>query len=113
MSKKDFCKHDYYVGCCTQCKIEELQSQNKTLAHNVEEKDMLLENATILNQQLQSVIKEFVAATPGSCWRKCWGCGKIQIHQDSVTPGVLCRFCGSQDTRLMKDKTEALKEVNK
>lgn len=33
--------------------------------------------------------------------RKCWDCGTIQMHADSQTPYVLCRKCGSQDTRLV------------
>jgi DNA-directed RNA polymerase subunit RPC12/RpoP len=53
--------------------------------------------------------KELMAASPQRCWRKCWSCGKEQIHISPVYPYVLCRFCGSQDTRLLKDKTQALK----
>lgn len=36
--------------------------------------------------------------------RKCWDCGNIAEHQDSVIPHVLCKNCGSQDTRLIKKK---------
>lgn len=31
--------------------------------------------------------------------RKCWDCGNVAQHTDNVTPEVLCRKCGSQDTR--------------
>ena len=55
------------------------------------------------------LLKELVSANPDCCWRKCWSCGKKQIHRESITPGVLCRFCGSQDTRLLKKETQALK----
>ena len=55
------------------------------------------------------LITEFVAANPGCCWRKCWVCGKVQIHRSDITPGVLCRFCRSQDTRLLREKTKTLK----
>jgi len=59
--------------------------------------------------RLTALLREIVSANPECCWRKCWGCGKKQIHSSDVTPGVLCRFCGSQDTRLMKKETQALK----
>jgi hypothetical protein len=32
--------------------------------------------------------------------RKCWDCGNVAMHKDNVTPEVLCKVCGSQDTRL-------------
>lgn len=31
--------------------------------------------------------------------RKCWDCGNVAEHEDSVVPHVLCKACGSQDTR--------------
>ena len=31
--------------------------------------------------------------------RKCWNCGNVSVHTDDVMPEVLCRKCGSQDTR--------------
>ena len=52
--------------------------------------------------------KELLSANPDCCWRKCWECKKVQIHREDVTPGVLCRFCGSQDTRLLRKETQAL-----
>jgi DNA-directed RNA polymerase subunit RPC12/RpoP len=36
------------------------------------------------------------------CERKCWSCGNVAMHEDDVTPGVLCKKCGSQDTRLLE-----------
>lgn len=36
------------------------------------------------------------------CERKCWTCGNVAMHEDNVTPWVLCKKCGSQDTRLTK-----------
>ena len=59
--------------------------------------------------ELKGLIKELLLAIPECCWRKCWNCGRKQIHREAVTPGVLCRFCGSQDTRLLKKETQALK----
>lgn len=38
------------------------------------------------------------------CKRKCWNCGNVAEHEDNVTPYVLCSICGSQDTRLVRDK---------
>jgi len=61
------------------------------------------------NAELKGLIKELLLAVPECCWRKCWNCGRKQIHREAVTPGVLCRFCGSQDTRLLKKETQALK----
>ena len=61
------------------------------------------------NKRLKETLEELVLATPGCCWRKCRGCGRSQIHRDSITPGVLCHFCGSQDTRLLQKETQALK----
>ncbi len=37
--------------------------------------------------------------------RKCWDCGNIAIHEDRITPWVLCKKCGSQDTRAMSKPT--------
>lgn len=38
--------------------------------------------------------------TPGAAHtRKCWACGNVATHEDSVTPWVRCKKCGSQDTR--------------
>ena len=34
--------------------------------------------------------------------RKCRTCGNVAWHADNRTPYVLCRKCGSQDTRLVK-----------
>lgn len=38
------------------------------------------------------------------CKRKCWDCGNVAIHEDDITPYVLCKKCGSQDTRLVREK---------
>jgi len=67
-----------------------------------------LEACDIIDR-LTTELKELVSANPDCCWRKCHDCGRTQIHHESVTPGVLCRFCGSQDTRLLKKETQALK----
>ena len=68
-----------------------------------------IDRLTAENESQRGLIREFILANPDCCWRKCWSCGKKQIHRESVTPGVLCRFCGSQDTRLLKDETIVLK----
>lgn len=36
--------------------------------------------------------------------RKCWNCGNVADHESDVAPGVCCRKCGSQDTRLIRRK---------
>lgn len=38
------------------------------------------------------------------CKRKCWNCGKVAMHTDDITPDVCCQLCGSQDTRLVRDR---------
>jgi len=37
-------------------------------------------------------------------YRRCWECGAINLHADSITPEVCCKRCGSQDTRRMKSE---------
>lgn len=39
------------------------------------------------------------------CKRKCHDCGNVAMHEDRITPWVLCKKCGSQDTRLVKEPT--------
>lgn len=34
--------------------------------------------------------------------RKCRSCGNVAVHESDVTPWVLCKKCGSQDTRRVK-----------
>ena len=34
--------------------------------------------------------------------RRCWDCGNVAMHEDNIVPHVLCRKCGSQDTRLTR-----------
>lgn len=36
--------------------------------------------------------------------RKCRDCGNVAEHSDNVVPEVLCKKCGSQDTRVVKDQ---------
>ena len=93
-----------------------VDAQTKPLRAKIEnlKEQLEVESETVTNLQAENklsreTLKELVLATPGCCWRKCWNCGKSQIHRDSVTPGVLCRFCGSQDTRLLEKETQALK----
>lgn len=38
--------------------------------------------------------------------RKCWDCGNTATHESSITPGVLCPKCGSQDTRRVTTKVK-------
>ena len=47
MSEKDYCKHDYYVGCCDQCKIDQLQTE-------IDKKNEALE---YIDGKLYSIIK--------------------------------------------------------
>ena len=48
------------------------------------------------------VLKAMREAMPDCHYHKCRDCGNTAIHVDSVTPWVLCRKCGSQDTRRVK-----------
>ena len=46
-------------------------------------------------------------------FRKCWGCGNIAEHLDSVVPHVLCKQCGSQDTRRIKTRVIQVSDIDK
>lgn len=35
--------------------------------------------------------------------RRCWDCHNVAEHLYNFTPEVLCKICGSQDTRLIKE----------
>jgi len=87
-----------------------VRTVEKVIYKEVDKLHKEINRLTAENKARDELIKELVSANPNCCWRKCWGCGKIQIHQDDIVPGVLCRFCGSQDTRLLKEETQALKE---
>ena len=40
------------------------------------------------------ILEEFVLASPDCCWRKCWGCGKIQTFDE------WCKICNKKgDTK--------------
>jgi hypothetical protein len=45
--------------------------------------------------------------------RKCWSCGNVANHTDNIVPAVLCKKCGSQDTRPLKASKPALAEAAK
>jgi len=46
--------------------------------------------------------------------RRCWDCGNVAEHEDSIVPHVLCKKCGSQDTRLTRteERDRDLKQLN-
>lgn len=47
--------------------------------------------------------------------RICWDCGNIAEHSNNMVPDVLCKKCGSQDTRLVKNSSGAIRtteEIN-
>jgi len=44
--------------------------------------------------------------------RKCWDCGNTATHQSSITPGVLCGKCGSQDTRRIRERDPIMIDGN-
>ncbi len=39
--------------------------------------------------------------------RKCWDCGNVALHDDSVVPHVLCKHCGSHDTRRLRESPQS------
>ncbi len=39
--------------------------------------------------------------------RKCWDCGNVALHEESVVPNVLCKQCGSQDTRKVRENPQS------
>lgn len=46
--------------------------------------------------------KSILADCPSVHLRKCHDCSNVAYHADNVTPHVLCKKCGSQDTRKVK-----------
>lgn len=36
--------------------------------------------------------------------RKCHDCGNVAQYSSNITPEVRCRNCGSQDTRIVREK---------
>lgn len=53
---------------------------------------------------------QILRGAPRANWRVCHQCGSESLHMDSRTPWVNCQHCGSQDTRLMKEATQALRK---
>jgi hypothetical protein len=53
----------------------------------------------VLLAHYKSILKD----CPSVHLRKCHDCINIAYHADSVTPHVLCKKCGSQDTRKVKE----------
>ena len=43
--------------------------------------------------------------------RKCHDCGNVAEHEDNITPWVLCKKCGSQDTRIPRHPQAATNEA--
>lgn len=43
--------------------------------------------------------------------RKCWMCSNIAEHEDNVVPHVLCKLCGSQDTRPLRKDVSAKRSL--
>ncbi len=56
---------------------------------------------------------QILRGAPSANWRKCRSCGSESLHMDDVIPWVLCPHCKSQDTRLMKEATEELRQADK
>ena len=89
---------------------EEIRS-DKDLAedyrHGMERQDRLiatmqaeLDAKDVLIARLRQTVGALNSDMPPTVhWRKCHDCGTIQLHADNITPYVLCRKCGSQDTR--------------
>jgi hypothetical protein len=46
--------------------------------------------------------RSILADCPSVHLRKCHDCSSVAYHADNVTPHVLCKKCGSQDTRKVK-----------
>ena len=85
-------------------KIDEAERIRKIAEADEWSGDMRVNMATI-HGALRSAVKlidEFRDAAPGMHYRRCWSCENVAAHVDSVTPWVLCRKCGSPDTRLIR-----------
>ena len=53
----------------------------------------------VLLDHYQSILEH----CPSVHLRKCHNCGNVSYHADNVTPHVLCKACGDQDTRAVKE----------
>lgn len=59
-----------------------------------------------------SIINHRKVSNMGPHLRKCWPCGNVAEHADNITPHVLCKKCGSQDTRLIREKVKNTLKVD-
>lgn len=57
---------------------------------------------------LRELVAGALEAAPDLHWRRCRDCERESLHVEAITPWVLCRQCGSQDTRRMREKSAAL-----
>ena len=61
------------------------------------------------------MISKMLTDMPTVHQRKCWDCGNLAWHADMMTPYVLCRKCGSQDTRRcateIADESKAMEDA--
>jgi DNA-directed RNA polymerase subunit RPC12/RpoP/chromosome segregation ATPase len=80
-------------------RIEATKKQNADMASYC---SGLVESGAPLSEK--SELDRLQSDMPTVHRRKCRDCGNVAWHADNRTPYVLCRKCGSQDTRLVKDE---------
>ena len=70
MAKKNWCKHDYYKGCCDACKIETLLTRISELeGDNKEKMDIIAKGFNEAAEQLLEPLKEKLATAQGEVER--------------------------------------------
>jgi ribosomal protein S27AE len=65
----------------------------------MERQDRLIAEYQRDNTALLVERNKILSDMPTAHKRTCHRCGNVAWHADKVTPYVLCRKCGSQDTR--------------
>ena len=87
---------------CDRCRnIERIKDLRPPKPAGSADLDFLLEEIDQLEQAMA-----FLKADMGKGLhrRKCLGCQTVHWHVDNKTPWVCCPSCGSQDTRIVKER---------
>jgi hypothetical protein len=83
--------------------FEVCQTSGEWMIHDVSEygKAEEAKSLEVANENVTLTVErnKMLCDMPTAHKRKCRDCGNVAWHADNVTPYVICRKCGSQDTR--------------